>query len=192
MDLNFSSDQQTMKDQLRDLAQDIAATVMAHEDIDNQEFLGVFVSELFQSATRIGIQRERAEKQKKVVADAQARGVKFGKKRNPLPPDFEKARLAWRSHEVNLRDAAAMCGMASTSFHDAVKRVEKMMQPDGADHSDKSELPVNFEEARQAWRSREMNLESAAQMCGMATSTFYKKVRKVEQEQFDEQEQEAS
>lgn len=183
MELDFSPNQEVMKDQLRDLAQDIAATVMAYEDINTQEFLGVFVSELFQSATKLGIQKERAEKQRKAVADTMARGVKFGKKRNPLPPNFEEARLAWRNSGINLREAAEMCGMASTSFYDAVKRVEKNMPVSTADHSVKKELPKNFEEARLAWRRREITLENAAKLCGMPTSTFYGRVRKAEQKQ---------
>ena len=40
-------------------------------------------------------------------------------------------------------------------------------------------LPDNFEEARQLWLSRELNLKDAAKHCGLPESTFYDAVRRL-------------
>ena len=41
-------------------------------------------------------------------------------------------------------------------------------------------LPENFTEMHRAWRAHELNLHQAAQACGMADSTFYSAVIRVE------------
>ena len=40
-------------------------------------------------------------------------------------------------------------------------------------------LPDNFEEARQLWLKRELNLKDAAKHCGLPESTFYDAVRRL-------------
>ena len=48
-----------------------------------------------------------------------------GTRLRPLPENFEQARLSWRNQEVNLKEAASLCGMPTSTFYDAVKRVER-------------------------------------------------------------------
>lgn len=125
MTFSFSDNPEDMKDQLRDLAQDIASTITARDASDSQELLSMFVSELFLSATRQSIWKERSQRQRKAIADAMARGVQFGAKRRPLPDNFDEIRRLWRNHEVNLKGAAKLCGMPTTTFYDAVRRAEQ-------------------------------------------------------------------
>lgn len=122
----FTTDgQENIKDQLRGLAQDIVSTITAQNAENSQELLSMFVSELFLSATQQSMRQERSQRQRKVVAEAMARGVQFGAKRRPLPDNFDQVRRSWRNHEMNLKEAAQLCGMPTTTFYDAVRRAER-------------------------------------------------------------------
>ncbi len=41
-------------------------------------------------------------------------------------------------------------------------------------------LPENFYEVRHQWKNKQITLKQAAQICGMAESTFFDKVKKIE------------
>jgi len=114
-----------MKVQVQSLAQDIVRALKEQAPYHSQELLSVLVSELFLSATKLTMKEERRKKQAEGIAKAKARGVKFGTRLRPLPENFEQARLSWRNQEVNLKEAASLCGMPTSTFYDAVKRVER-------------------------------------------------------------------
>ena len=114
-----------MKVQVQSLAQDIVRALKEQAPYHSQELLSVLVSELFLSATKLTMKEERRKKQAEGIAKAKARGVKFGTRLRPLPDNFEQARLSWRNQEVNLKEAASLCGMPTSTFYDAVKRVER-------------------------------------------------------------------
>lgn len=120
---NGSADE--MKAQVQSLAQDIVCALKEQAPTHSQELLSVLVSELFLSATKLTMKEERRKKQAEGIAKAKARGVKFGTRLRPLPENFEQARLSWRNQEVNLKEAASLCGMPTSTFYDAVKRVER-------------------------------------------------------------------
>lgn len=114
-----------MKIQVQSLAQDIVCALKEQAPSHSQELLSVLVSELFLSATKLTMKEERRKKQAEGIAKAKARGVKFGTRLRPLPDNFEQARLSWRNQEVNLKEAASLCGMPPSTFYDAVQRVER-------------------------------------------------------------------
>lgn len=125
MPLPITDSNENIRDQLRCLAQDIAAAITSQDAGSSQELLSMFVSELFLSATQQSIRKERSQRQRKVVAEAMARGVQFGAKRRPLPDNFDEVRKLWRNHEMNLKEAAKLCDMPATTFYDAVRRAEQ-------------------------------------------------------------------
>ena len=120
---NGSADE--MKAQVQSLAQDIVCALKEQAPAHSQELLSVLVSELVLSATKLTMKEERRKKQAEGIAKAKARGVKFGTRLRPLPDNFEQARLSWRNQEVNLKEAASLCGMPPSTFYDAVQRVER-------------------------------------------------------------------
>ena len=122
---NSSLTVEEMRGQMHDLAQEIVLALNEQAPADSQELLSVLVSELFLSATKFSLKEERRRKQAEGIAKAKARGVKFGTKLRPLPDNFEEARLSWRNQEVNLKEAAKLCGMPPSTFYDAVRRVEQ-------------------------------------------------------------------
>lgn len=113
-----------MKAELKSLAEDIVASINQKDSVNSQELLSVFVSELFLSATKQSIRADRRKKQAEGIAKAKARGVKFGTRQTPLPDNFDEVRRSWRNREINLKDAAKLCGMPTTTFYDAVRRAE--------------------------------------------------------------------
>ena len=51
------------------------------------------------------------------IAAAKARGVKFGRKPSPLPPNFHEVYQRWRDKKISVIQAANECGMARATFH---------------------------------------------------------------------------
>ena len=113
-----------MKARLSDLAQEIVSLIVESDAEHSHELLSGFVGDLFMSATKQSIKEDRRKKQAEGIAKAKAEGVAFGRKRNPLPDNFEEARLLWRSHKLKMKDAAERCGMAPSTFYGAVQRAE--------------------------------------------------------------------
>lgn len=167
--------EEKLRQHLRDLAEEIVCDLNEHAPAGSQELLSVFVSELFLSATKQAIREERRKKQAEGIAKAKAKGVSFGRKSKPLPDNFEEARQLWLNRELPLKDAAKFCDMPETTFYDAVRRMGK---PVSVSH--RKPLPENFEESRLLWRSHKLKMKEAAERCGMAATTFYDAVRRVE------------
>lgn len=113
-----------LKARMRDLAQEIVRKLNDQAPGRSQELLSVLVSELFLAATKEAMRQEHRERQAQGIAKAKARGVKFGTRMRPLPENFEQARRSWRNQEVNLKEAARLCGMPTSTFYDAVRRAE--------------------------------------------------------------------
>lgn len=121
--LDFSSG--SVEEQICVLAGDIVSALNEADPAHSQELLSQLVSELFLSATKQAIREERRKKQAEGIAKAKARGVRFGTKLRPLPENFDEVRRSWRNREMNLKEAAKLCGMPTTTFYDAVRRVEQ-------------------------------------------------------------------
>ncbi len=98
---------QELRDSLPKLADDLVARISEEDPEHCDELLGAFVSQLFQSATKQSLSRERRERQAEGIAKAKARGVQFGSKRKPLPDNFDEVRRSWRNREMNLKEAAS-------------------------------------------------------------------------------------
>ena len=116
---------QELRDCLPKLADDLAAKISEQDPEHCEELLSAFVSQLFLSATKQSIRRERRARQAEGIAKAKARGVRFGTRRRALPDNFDEVRQAWRDRKMNLKEAAKLCGMPTTTFYDAVRRAEE-------------------------------------------------------------------
>ena len=116
---------QELRNSLPKLADDLVARISEEDPEHCEELLGAFVSQLFLSATKQSLRRERRARQAEGIAKAKARGVQFGTRRKPLPDNFDEVRKSWRNREMNLKEAARLCGMPATTFYDAVRRAEQ-------------------------------------------------------------------
>ncbi len=93
----------------------------------SKELLGVFVSDLFLCAADRERRESRQQRQAEGIAAAKARGVRFGPEPKPLPENFDECHRKWRNGDLSLCEAAEVCGMPKTSFHNAVVRKEQSM-----------------------------------------------------------------
>lgn len=119
-----AEEQAELQAQLRELADEIASGLSALKPAQSKEMADSFVSELLLSLAKQNRLRERRQKQAAGIAAAKARGVRFGPQRQELPDNFEELRLAWRSGQMTLREAAETCGLPKSTFHDAALRAE--------------------------------------------------------------------
>lgn len=120
-----NSNHDGLQERLQSLAQEAVSVVMEADPAHGKELLGLFVADLFSQVAEQERKVERHQRQAEGIAAAKARGVRFGKKMKPLPDNFEEVRHAWRSKELTLQEAAAACGMAKTTFYNAVERAEQ-------------------------------------------------------------------
>lgn len=119
------ADDTSVQARLQALAQEAVSVVMEADPAHGKELLGLFVADLFSQVAEQERKVERHQRQAEGIAAAKARGVRFGKKAKPLPGNFEEVRHAWRNKELTLQEAAAACGMAKTTFYNAVERAEQ-------------------------------------------------------------------
>lgn len=113
---------QPSRQELRELAQDIASGLSGLEPAHSQALLSEFVSELFRSAAELDRRAQRRQKQAQGIAEAKTRGVRFGRPAAPLPDGFEQARRDWQEGRLTVREAAGACGMSHSSFYYAATR----------------------------------------------------------------------
>lgn len=113
---------QPSRQELRELAQDIASGLSSLESAHSQALLSEFVSELFRSAAELDRRAQRRQKQAQGIVEAKTRGVRFGRPAAPLPDGFEQARRDWQEGRLTVREAADACGMSHSSFYYAATR----------------------------------------------------------------------
>lgn len=117
--------EEVMQVRLRELAQEIASTLSVLNSVQSKALLDSFVSELFISVAKQELRETRRQRQAEGIATAKAKGVRFGPTRKPLPVNFDEYHRQWRDGEITMREAAEACGMAKSSFYDAVMRKER-------------------------------------------------------------------
>lgn len=115
--------EESLENQLKKLASDLISDLAELEPAQSKTLLSDFVSELFLAQAQTNQQRERRQRQAAGIAEAKARGVRFGRPNAALPENFEELRQAWRGGELSVREAAQACGLSKSSFyHAAVSR----------------------------------------------------------------------
>ena len=65
--------------------------------------------------------RNIRERQRQGIAAAQARGVRFGRKKRKLPSQFAECAIRFRNGEITLKTAAALCEMPESTFRSKIK-----------------------------------------------------------------------
>ena len=93
-----------------------------------KDLMGTFLSDIVLQVLSFVAENERSnikQRQAEGIAAAKARGVKFGRPRRPLPENFEAVCRAWQKKEITLRQAAAVCQMPPSTFHDRATKRER-------------------------------------------------------------------
>lgn len=84
-----------------------------------RDLTGTFVADLVLQILSYVAQTERdniRQRQQEGIAAARLRGVRFGRPRKPVPPEFEEIRKKWEQKVVTSRQAARSLGIAQDTF----------------------------------------------------------------------------
>ena len=84
-----------------------------------KDLMGTFVSDLILQILSFVAESERnniRKRQAEGIAAAKSRGVKFGRPKLVLPDSFFDEVLLYKKGKVTSREAAAVCGMAQSTF----------------------------------------------------------------------------
>ena len=108
---------------------DIVVLDMSLLDTRNgKDLLGTFISDVVLQILSFVAQNERENihtRQAEGIAEAKAKGVKFGRPEMPLPDNFHEVRKAWRDKKLTLQQAADACEMPKSTFFSKAKRWEE-------------------------------------------------------------------
>lgn len=91
------------------------------------DLLGRFQTDTMLSAVVFSKMQERAvrrARQMRVINEAQQRGVRFGRPLHQLPDNFYEQVARFQAKKATLRECAAACGMAPTTFFRRMKQLE--------------------------------------------------------------------
>ena len=109
---------------------DIVVLDMSLLDTRNgKDLLGTFISDVVLQILSFVAQNERENihtRQAEEIAEAKAKGVKFGRPEMPLPDNFQEMYEAWKNREISVREAASNCGMPTSTFYDRAIKKEKL------------------------------------------------------------------
>lgn len=125
---NYEEIQNQWRILTKDIGADICVLDMPLLDTRRgRDLMGTFVSDLVLQILSFVAENERQnirQRQAEGIMEARKQGVHLGRPRRPLPENFSAAHHAFRNQEMTLQEAAAACGMAKTTFYDAIVRVE--------------------------------------------------------------------
>ena len=92
-----------------------------------RDLTGTLIADIVLQLLSYVAQTEREnirQRQAEGIAEAKAKGVRFGRKPRALPDGFEELRQAWRNNKLSLSMAAELCGIPRSTFYDAALRAE--------------------------------------------------------------------
>ena len=94
----------------------------------SKDLLGTLISDLVLSLLSYVAETERSfirERQKEGIAAAHKRGVKFGRPRVILSDNFFVIADLWKKHELTVKEAARMLGMAKSTFWEKARNLSE-------------------------------------------------------------------
>lgn len=93
-----------------------------------KSLLGTFISDLILALLSYVAETEYQtihQRQAEGIAAAKARGIKFGRKPSPLPPNFHEVYQRWKMGKITIKQAAFECEMPQATFYYRAKRYQK-------------------------------------------------------------------
>lgn len=84
-----------------------------------KDLLGTFIADLVLQVLSFVAQSEREnirKRQAEGIAAAREKGIRLGRKPEPLPVNFSGVHDRWRKGEISMAEAARQCGMARSTF----------------------------------------------------------------------------
>ena len=104
------------QDYLQQLAKEVLSRISEQYPAHSKELISDFAAELFRSAAEQEQQKARGQKQIEGIEAAKKRGVRFGRRRLPVPDGFVDLAQLWKSGGISAVNAAAELGMSRDTF----------------------------------------------------------------------------
>lgn len=85
-----------------------------------KDLMGTFIADLVLQILSFVAQSEREnikKRQAQGIAAAKSNGVKFGRPKKKVTPDFEKIMTQWSKGDINLDEASKLCGVSKSTFY---------------------------------------------------------------------------
>ncbi len=85
-----------------------------------KDLVGTFLSDIVLQVLSFVAENERdniRQRQAEGIAEAKARGVRFGRPAVEPPENFESIVAQWQKGRLRFEDALAQCGMSSATFY---------------------------------------------------------------------------
>lgn len=92
-----------------------------------KDLMGAFLSDIFLQVLSFVAENERSDirqRQAEGIAAAKARGVRFGRPPQPLPPNFQDVYRRWKRGEITATAAAKQCNMPLSTFRNKARTFE--------------------------------------------------------------------
>ncbi|MCR5782185.1 MAG: recombinase family protein [Clostridia bacterium] len=89
-----------------------------------KDLLGTFISDLFLAVLSFVAENERdniRKRQAEGIRAAKLRGVRFGRPKKPLPPDFPDMVSLWEKKQLPLEDILQRCGISESTFYRRIR-----------------------------------------------------------------------
>ncbi len=93
----------------------------------SKDLLGTFIADLVLQLLSFVAENERVnilQRQAEGIAAAKIRGVKFGRPKRELPPEYEENYKLWKDKKISAREGADKCNMSVGDFYKYGKRIE--------------------------------------------------------------------
>lgn len=98
-----------------------------------KDLVGTFLSDIVLQVLSFVAENERTnirQRQAEGIAAAKAKGVRFGRPPEPLPPEFHEVYQRWRLKKLSVSEAAKECNMPRSTFFYKAKVYQKAIYAD--------------------------------------------------------------
>lgn len=118
---NYEDIQKQWRILTKEIGIDICVLDMPLLDTRNgKDLMGTFIADLVLQILSFVAQSERENiriRQAEGIAVAKAKGIKFGRPKNPVPKNFNKIVEQWDSGAISIETALRLCNMSTSTFY---------------------------------------------------------------------------
>ncbi|MBQ9589897.1 MAG: recombinase family protein [Butyrivibrio sp.] len=93
---------------------------------EEKNLIGSFISDIVLYILSLAAELERTNiksRQAAGIAAAKDRGVKFGRSKKEITPEFKKTYLDWQNNLITASQAAARCNMGKSTWYRLIKEI---------------------------------------------------------------------
>ena len=151
----------------------------------DKNLVGTLISDIVLQLLAFVAQTEREnikQRQAEGIAAAKARGVRFGRPRREIPPEFDAAYQAWLSGQIFVDEAGSRCNIPGSTFYNIANRrlqanhdtkipMDRTCNPAPVPR-ERPEKPPKFDGVYHAWLAGGLTAKEAALLLDIPVGRF--------------------